>query len=823
MDRPAGMSRKSLSCVQCGRIEPGDGRLLHCFHVLCAGECLEKSLDTENTIKCVRCGKVTLSGATDLGKSLPLASTYLYSSSGDADEQSRHPVEQLTVNLCTACDEVATHVCEDCNASTPLPYCSEHATKHSSRVRAGVLHCPRAIVSRDGRRGEKDDASRAALADDNVCQLHTGKALQWWCEYCQCLLCERCKSTGHSQQHSVVSSEEAARAKLPILNRIVERFTNTEERELNAQTATSTAATPTCANTVTAATYVTAATATVACATSSITTADASATADATATGTSAACLATATADPTATGTSTACLATATADPTATGTSAACLATATADATATGTSAAGLATATADAIATQGTSAACLATATTDATATGTFAACLATATADATATGTSAACLAPDRSRQEQVRRLPVSEVLNEIDVFCNEAQKQSEEASEKVTSFFRKLPAILDKRKQEVLEEIDVLRRKKVDRLLRQRNLLEQVNDDSKAIKRVACMMQSPCASACDVLRLSNHLEEHAAKVSKTMEDEQCPCVQSQLLVDTDESEAEERIREVATELLSVQDYGIDATNCNLYVKTHHPRVGEAVVVDVEGTDWDDITLATLKSSRATVLCRHPNGKLQRLEALHHGGERYALTATFYPEEDGMYKLRLPSGDESRYVQCCVAKRNQELRFDPSACSPRVKISADGKVAERIAGDEEEENAIVLGADEYVTGTHSWTLTLEKGFSMVGVIKHPLDHGYDEFPDYGEFFGWDAFQGIYPEYNGICNAKALPEFEDGDVLDFTLHCEQNALRVYQHRTKKTSAIWDPSLTESQPLRMMVRIMHPEDKVVIS
>eukprot|EP00117_Sycon_ciliatum_P046963 scpid90229/ scgid33585/ len=376
MDRPAGMSRKSLSCVQCGRIEPGDGRLLHCFHVLCAGECLEKSLDAENTIKCARCGKVTKSSGApeiDLEKSLPLASTYLYSSSGDADEQSRHPVEKLTesVNLCTACDEVATHVCEDCNASTPLPYCSEHATKHSSRVRAGVLHCPRAIVSRDGRRGEKDDASRAALADDNVCQLHTGKALQWWCEYCQCLLCERCKSTGHSQQHSVVSSEEAARAKLPILNRIVERFSNTEERELNAQTATS-----------------------------------------------------------------------------------------------------------------------------------------------------TTAAANAAEGSRQDQIGGFGVSDVLDEIEVCYQGAQKQSEEASEKVASFFQKLPIVLDKRKQEVLEEIDVFRRKKVDRLLQQCNVLEQVNDDRKAIKRVACMMQSSRASVCEVLRLGNHLEEHAAKVSKTME---------------------------------------------------------------------------------------------------------------------------------------------------------------------------------------------------------------------------------------------------------------------------------------------------------------
>eukprot|EP00117_Sycon_ciliatum_P045354 scpid78684/ scgid32609/ len=503
MDRPAGMSRKSLSCVQCGRIEPGDGRLLHCFHVLCAGECLEKSLDAENTIKCARCGKVTKSSGApeiDLEKSLPLASTYLYSSSGDADEQSRHPVEKLTesVNLCTACDEVATHVCEDCNASTPLPYCSEHATKHSSRVRAGVLHCPRAIVSRDGRRGEKDDASRAALADDNVCQLHTGKALQWWCEYCQCLLCERCKSTGHSQQHSVVSSEEAARAKLPILNRIVERFANTEERELDADTSTSTRA-----------------------------------------------------------------------------------------------------------------------------------AAVTATLAAGSTAAG----------RRKKQFPASRTSNVLAEIDDCLLDIENQSEAASKEVCSHFKEFHTALEKREQEALGEIDVLRRQKEDRLRHQRNSLEQCQEDTAGIRRIASLLQRPCASSCDVLRLSDRLQDCAKQTEAELENQQYPCVQIGLEVDVDVSSVTARIIDAVDEELVVRDNGPDVAQWGLLLTDGDCMSHVGMETKVTVYAQDDCNLPPgWQSSSVRIHCRQPNGDSRQLEArqVKDGSDKEdnVKTAAFKPE---------------------------------------------------------------------------------------------------------------------------------------------------------------------------------------------
>ena len=51
-------SSEALRCVSCNVLNPTDGKLLHCLHVIC-GACLSDSIYHPGCVKCMLCRHVT--------------------------------------------------------------------------------------------------------------------------------------------------------------------------------------------------------------------------------------------------------------------------------------------------------------------------------------------------------------------------------------------------------------------------------------------------------------------------------------------------------------------------------------------------------------------------------------------------------------------------------------------------------------------------------------------------------------------------------------------------------------------------------------------
>lgn len=336
---------------------------------------------------------------------------------------------------------------------------------------------------------------------------------------------------------------------------------------------------------------------------------------------------------------------------------------------------------------------------------------------------------------REEDQVEQTVSDILNEIDVSLRDLERQSEEASDKVCSWFKVLHALLDEREETLLDEIGSICRKKEDKLQQQRNILEQSVKDGKALTRIVSNLQSPQASQCDVLRLANHLEKHVAKAKTTWEDTQCVSVQTILHVNTDKAVAEEDIPQASKQAASIHDYGIDVAQCVIQVK-EQSYLGEVIEVKVKSSSHISVPSSTQEKCCVIVQCRHPGGRLQHLRAGYSGDDDGILLTTLRPEMEDTYMFRTGGGGGRDWQKCRVAQeepeRDIQLRFDAAACSDLIELDKHGKVARHFG--EFGGAAVVLGNKHYTSGVHMWKLKMKSVtcWLRAGVMKYPKEDSY-------------------------------------------------------------------------------------------
>ena len=211
------------ACAGCGALEPLDGRLQPCTHVICAS-CLADCLDSDGKLKCPKTSckgesRPAGGGDGDLRTNLLMARQFLYPSTSSSSLWSTakdgHNTGSPASEDCYVCDNEppnkGTHTCMDC---TPTPaLCETHAEKHTKR-RAYAKHRVVATAAR----GKTSQSVEGNSGD--YCQLHVALKLEHFCRTCERLLCSRCLIKGHAE-HDVISCQEAAEHELEELGNAV--------------------------------------------------------------------------------------------------------------------------------------------------------------------------------------------------------------------------------------------------------------------------------------------------------------------------------------------------------------------------------------------------------------------------------------------------------------------------------------------------------------------------------------------------------------------------------------------------------------------------
>ena len=194
----AGSQTQFKRCVGCNILQPGDGRILNCVHIVCLA-CLNDNVADGGCFKCCLCGEKTTPHITgvDLARQLPLSTATL-------DDVPSVLMSSDTTSLqCEWCDEskVATHTCLDC-AGAGL--CKRHAEKHT-KSKVFSKHVLRELAANDTKHRTTADSNAARP----MCLLHNKHQVSKYCQTCCHTVCERCVTVSH-RSHTFESIESAA-------------------------------------------------------------------------------------------------------------------------------------------------------------------------------------------------------------------------------------------------------------------------------------------------------------------------------------------------------------------------------------------------------------------------------------------------------------------------------------------------------------------------------------------------------------------------------------------------------------------------------------
>ena len=214
---PAVDPKQRLSCVLCDKYQPGDGKLLHCSHIMCVG-CLKDSITRDGSGRCPLWPDATTKSrvtGVDLIKQLISCSQYLY------------PCESAVVSL----KSDATSTGSGCAAST-----FSSADNGASSVAQSILYChahyPNDVISEAshqcvdcdgvpmyGKHAERHPKIRlnaghhvTLCTSQERCLLHPRSDIIAFCRTCDDMLCHQCQLTSHGG-HDVIDLRTAAEEK----------------------------------------------------------------------------------------------------------------------------------------------------------------------------------------------------------------------------------------------------------------------------------------------------------------------------------------------------------------------------------------------------------------------------------------------------------------------------------------------------------------------------------------------------------------------------------------------------------------------------------
>ena len=156
--------------------------------------------------------------------------------------------------------------------------------------------------------------------------------------------------------------------------------------------------------------------------------------------------------------------------------------------------------------------------------------------------------------------------------------------------------------------------------------------------------------------------------------------------------------------------------------------------------------------------------------------------------------------------YVQQKTSHQRHQLCFDQGKCSKNITLSNEGKQATHSQGA----YANVTTTDGYTTGIHQWSMKIRKlaGRTYVGagVSVLPRDGNYSTtstfFYRHRTYHWWSNGVSCHCDDGQREPGERCSKWKVGDVITFTLDCEQRTLQILISGTGKSATLNDLVVT---------------------
>ena len=388
------------------------------------------------------------------------------------------------------------------------------------------------------------------------------------------------------------------------------------------------------------------------------------------------------------------------------------------------------------------------------------------------------------------QVMLASVSDDMDEI-------RQEAEAASRVVTDMFDQVEAIIQRKRQELLRQIDTIQWQQLEaRESKQQRLYGIEENYSSLTQLVKCMTGGEMDDE-DMIRISGLVISNLTKMRSDLDSERAQLPRCKI------SATPVALHELETQVQSLvlvkECPPIDVTKITGTL-TDKVYLGEQSMIRLA---FPGVTNTSTQSLTAKI--SQPSGgshNVHLADLFDSSGAELVMLVPFTLTDVGRHSLEICDTFGNMKSVPFECQRRAARTLDPRTCSPRITLSENNHVATYSGSYMTMAN--VAASEGYTAGRHTWNIKLhsaigESYYMAVGICTLPdaTDYDSDDLFYSNPSYGWNnSGQSLFKAR--VTGNNRSNSIRYGDTATLTLDCQKKTLEIRYHRTNKRSVIPD-------------------------
>lgn len=414
-------------------------------------------------------------------------------------------------------------------------------------------------------------------------------------------------------------------------------------------------------------------------------------------------------------------------------------------------------------------------------------------ATASGVATASTAANASAAADAEKKVSNKSVVQYVGaqakDLSRRIDKVKEDTLEASAVINRKFEEIHKLVEARKDLLLADVEQRNWSLLEPLQLKAQQLRVWQETHATAKSLAAHLLSPDSNYVDVLHLSPIVVETLKRLTDDHEADAAGDDGLRIIAQGEETFAQ--LTECLKAAVTVSDALFDVSSATIRM-SDRKRVGDVINISVQfftGKRRQPVSVQVV-SHHVTCVLRSPKEEKVFLPVtLPEAAESQdsgAVTVSFTPEHPGKYSLELRACGKGNKIDFEV---DSPVRLSNVRAPDAIALSNGGRKAHMT----KKGNYFALAEDGFTTGKHCWSIKVHtclvdgdenKRYIGAGVAAMPTGSNFNsQFVTNASFY-WRSSGYSVP---GGCGSKP---WANGDVLHFTLSCEDRTIEMVHERT---------------------------------
>ena len=437
-------------------------------------------------------------------------------------------------------------------------------------------------------------------------------------------------------------------------------------------------------------------------------------------------------------------------------------------------------------------------------------------------AIGSSSESLHSSSPSPDSTETPPIQAMLNVVSGEMEEIREEAEAASRVVTETFGQVDAIIQKKRQQLLHQINTIHWQQLEARESKQQRLYGIEECYGTVTQLVKCMTGGNMDDGVVIRFSGSVLSNLTKMSSDIDSEKTPLQRGRIRAAPIAEALRELENQVQSLVLVEEVPPIDVTKVIVTLPDNvHPDEQSTVGLTFPGVTTTEAPVLTAKISPPSGgsydagICNSSASSVTEL----------VMSASFTTREVGWHSLEVSDSAGRTTSIPFECRLPGPFALDQGKCARRITISDSNHVATRTGTGRC--FASVAANDGYTTGRRTWKVKVHNtqrskpGNMCFGVCALPGDGNYDGTY---HFFNSETNYSWRGDGQSIVNGEHAynncSRFQDGDTATLTLDCERKTLQIQHQRTDERRTI--PNVNCDKPLYPAICMYVPGQRAEI-